>query len=219
MSQAPLQGLLEAHAQSGGLWDFGPELSRLLIQMWREVAKGEPVTAKKVDQIATALEVEREAADVFLRAVSERDEADNIIGCLGLSQKEYAHRFMVDGVQLWAWCAADTLFLPAMLSQSATVESVSPLNKEKIALTIHPNQIQEVHPSATAVSFPLIDPEDADMSSPEAIWGSFCHRIYFFASQEEGEQWAAQQGNIAVVSVEEAFAFTTALWAKVLVYV
>jgi alkylmercury lyase len=39
----------------------------------------------------------------------------------------------------------------------------------------------------------------------EAIWGTFCHHIFFFASREEAGRWAAGRDNIEILSVEEAY--------------
>ena len=58
--------------------------------------------------------------------------------------------------------------------------------------------------SGAVVSVRMIDPKDADMSAVSAIWSSFCHHIHFFASREEGEEWAASRSDIEIVSVDEA---------------
>lgn len=81
--------------RAGGLPpDFGPDRSRLLVQTYRALAKGRPLTKDRVDEIAASLGIANEEAHEFLKAVTERDAADNIIGVLGLSLNEdLVHRF------------------------------------------------------------------------------------------------------------------------------
>jgi hypothetical protein len=56
-----------------------------------------------------------------LRQVTERDAHDQIVGALGLSLQDHPHRLSVNGVSLSAWCADDTLFLPAILTRRSGV--------------------------------------------------------------------------------------------------
>src|ERR1700687_543963 len=52
------------------------------------------------------------------------DEVKRVIGFWGLTIVKMKHRFEVDGVQLYTWCAWDTLFLPELLGKSARVDSI-----------------------------------------------------------------------------------------------
>ncbi len=201
----------------GGLFDFGPDRSRLLIQVWRSLATGYPVTGERVDQIAADIGIAGDEADQFLRQMSERDADDNIVG-MGLSLNDHPHRFNVNGTQMSTWCAEDTLFLPAMLRQTATIVSESPLSKEKVRLTVSADEVEEASPTDAVVSIVVIDPDKADMSSAPAIWGTFCHHIFFFASREEAEQWAAGRDDIEILSLDEGFELGKQLWSKVLAY-
>ncbi len=204
--------------ESGALLDYGPDRSRLLLQILRSLAKGRPVTGEQVDQIAADIGIARDEADQFLRQMSERDTDDNIVGVMGLSLNDHPHRFDVNGTRMRTWCAEDTLFLPAMLKQTATVESESPLTKEKIRLTVSPQRVEESNPAGAVVSIVVMDPDKADMSSAQAIWGTFCHHIFFFASREEAEQWAAGRDDIEILSLDEGFELGKQFWSKVLAY-
>lgn len=98
--------------------DFGPDHSQLLIQVWRLLAKGSPVTGEQVDRIITDLGIPAEDGHQFLREVSERDAEDQIVGIIGLSlNDEWQHRFQVNGTSLRTWCAWDALFLPPCLTK------------------------------------------------------------------------------------------------------
>jgi alkylmercury lyase len=189
----------------GGPLDYGPDRSRLLVRVQRTLAQGRPVTNDEAGRLAAGIGVAQDEADRFLRTVTERDEADNIVGALGLSLNDHPHRVTVNGTQLSAWCAADTLFLPAVLQQSAAVESVSPFSGQTVRLSVSPHRVEAVSPAGAVVSMVVIDLDEADTNSVEAIWGIFCHQIYFFASREEGERWAAGRASIAILSVDEAY--------------
>jgi hypothetical protein len=86
MTNIDVAGLAKKMNRAGIPGDYGPDMSRLLHHMWREVAKGKPVTRWRVDEIVSALKVPEPKAEVFLREMAERNENDDIIGILGLSQ-------------------------------------------------------------------------------------------------------------------------------------
>jgi alkylmercury lyase len=194
--------------RDGGLLDYGPARSRLLIRVMRTLAQGRPVSGEQVDQIIEEVGITRDDAHGLLSQWAERDAGGGIAGILGLSLNETPHRLTVDGRRLFAWCAMDTLFLPAVLGQTATVESESPVTGAQVRLTVSPRRVEAVDPVGAVVSMVVVDPDAADASSVEAIWGTFCHRIFFFASEEEAERWAAGRDDrdaLELLSVDEAF--------------
>ncbi|MGH2532630.1 MAG: organomercurial lyase [Thermomicrobiales bacterium] len=209
---------LKRVTQDGGLLDYGPEHSRLLVRVIRTLARGRPVSNEEVDRIIAELGVAPSEADEFLRTWTERDADDRIVGAHGLSLNEFQHRFSVNGTQLSTWCAEDALFLPALLDQTATVESPSPISKQTVRLRVGPRGVEEVSPDGAVVSIVIVEPEAADMSSVEAIWGTFCHHIFFFASREEAEQWAANRDDIEILSVEEGYELGRLIASRLLAY-
>ncbi len=78
--------------------------------------------------------------------------------------------------------------------------------------------MEESSPAGAVISIVVTDPDKADMSSAPAIWGTFCHHIFFFASREEGEQWATGRDDIEILSLDEGFELGKQLWSKVLAY-
>ena len=78
--------------------------------------------------------------------------------------------------------------------------------------------MEEVDPAGAVVSMVIIDPEDANMGSVEAIWGIFCHHIFYFASCEEAERWAAGRDDIELLSVDEAYQLGRQLSSTFLTY-
>jgi alkylmercury lyase len=67
----------------------------------------------------------------------ETDEQGRIVGS-GLTLRPTPHRFALDGRQLYTWCALDTLILPVVLEQGATVESPGHGAGTTILLTVDP---------------------------------------------------------------------------------
>jgi alkylmercury lyase len=150
--------------------------------------------------------------------VAERDADNNVVGIMGLSLNDTPHRFYVNGTRMLTWCAGDALFVPAVLGRTATVESKSPVSGERVRLKVSPQGVEEVHPVRAVVSIVIVDPDEANMGSVEAIWGTFCHHIFFFASREEAERWAAGRDDIEILSVEEAYELGRLFSSRFLAY-
>jgi alkylmercury lyase len=206
-----------AHQLQERLLEYGADHLRLLVRVMRELAHGRPLTAEQVDGFLADLGIAPDAADQFLRQVTERDAQDQIVGALGLSLQVHPYRLVVDGVSLSAWCAEDTLFLPAILRQTVTIESLSPVSGRPIRLRVSPERVEEVSPAGALVSLVLVDPSREHVASVEAIWSAFCNYIHFFATQDEAERWATGTGrdDIAILSVEEGFAWQRPVWSAV----
>lgn len=208
-NQTPAAQALEKLIRSGGVLDYGPERSRLLLRILWSLGEGRPVSHKQVEQVSDDIGIGRDDAREFLSGVAEPGPDNTIVGTLGLSLNETSHHFTVNGKQLYTWCALDTLFLPALLDRPASIESESPVSKTKIRLTVGPLGVEAVDPPGAAVSIVLVDVDAAaEMNSVEAIWTAFCHHVFFFASRQEAEAWAASRANrdaIEIVSVGEAF--------------
>jgi alkylmercury lyase len=219
MNDARLQTMAQKMAE--GLLDYGPNRSRLLLRVMRRLAQGHPVMGTQVDEIVAELGLAQEESHQFLRKVTERNAEGQIVGIMGLSLNDYAHRLKVNGVTLSAWCAEDTLFLPIMLQQTAAIESPSPISKEKIRLTVSPDRVEAVNPPGAVVSIVVVDPTEESLASVEAIWMTFCNHIHFFTSRAEAEEWAAGKAapRIVILTVDEGFELGRQLWSKVLPYV
>jgi len=123
--------------------------------------------------------------------------ADALATALG--ELDPAHQYESGGQVLYAWCAWDTLFLPARLGQAAHVTSACPVTGELIRLAVTPDGITETsHPEAL-VSFLMPDgPFDS------GVIESFCHFVHFFASRRAGGQWAAGHPGTFLLTLGEA---------------
>jgi alkylmercury lyase len=120
-----------------------PALARMVV---RELAKGEPVVASALPEGANA---------AFARWPNvEYDDQRRVVAFSGLSLAPTSHRFTVAGRRLYTWCAWDTLFLPAVLDQSADVRSSCPITGAVVRLTVDPIGIRHAEPDVLGLSFP-----------------------------------------------------------------
>lgn len=189
-----------------GVLSYKPEQVRLLLRLLRTLAHGRPVAGPEIDAIAADLGWAPEAAYAFLLPLTERDAAGAVIGVLpGLSLGDHPHSFSANGQRMSAWCAEDTLFLPALLGQTASIESTSPLSREPVRLTVTPDGVRSVDPAEAVVSIPIVDPGDTTLGSVEAIWTTFCRQIHFFASREEARRWTGARNDVAILTPDEGY--------------
>jgi len=165
------------------LGDLDPAGQRLAIALYRLLAAGRPVAAADLAAAADLPESEVAGALDGWPAVFT-DSRGRITGFWGLAVTELspAHRYESGGRVLYAWCAWDTLFLPARLGQAARVTSACPVTGEPIELTVIPEGISGTSHPAVVVSF-LRPGRPFDSGVIE----SFCHFVHFFAGRQAGE--------------------------------
>ena len=168
----------------------------LFVVLLRELAKGRPVSrttlAKSLDWPAQQVNA------VLERTTStEYDSDGNIVGYV-LTLRETSHIFEIDGRRLYAWCALDTLMLPALIGQTARVTSHCAATGAPVSLTVSPNEIRDIAPTDAAVSL-VLPQETADIRQ------SFCCHVHFFASVVTAKDWASKHQGVEIVSVQDAF--------------
>ncbi len=187
---------------------LGEETKRLALELYRQLALGEPVRQESLaealgvpsEEIAALLEDEQLKGWVFY------DDEKSVIGFRGLAIRKMPHRFKVDGRTLYTWCALDSLFIPDLLGKPAKVESRDPHTGTAITLTVTPDGVESVEPAAAVMSILIGDPEVVK-TNPTKVMASFCHHIFFLESLETGAEWAAQHGEgTFLVTLDEAFA-------------
>lgn len=181
--------------------DFDESQQHIALSVYRQLAEGSPASPAA---IAARADVPLERVQELLRSWPGvfLDDDQSVIGFWGLTIHELSptHRIRLDGRELFAWCAWDTLFLPGILEARLDVQSDCPTTGETISLTVDPSGIVEIsHPDAV-VSFLLPNREfDADVIQ------SFCHFVYFFTSVEAGQSWTAQHPGTFLLSLHDAF--------------
>jgi alkylmercury lyase len=162
-----------------------PPRQRAAIALYRLLADGRPVARER----AAGLD---EHPGVFF------DDDGSIVGFWGMSLEPTAHHFTVDGRELYAWCAWDTLFLPELIGRAARIHSTCPTTGRPIELAVAPGRIVETTPSGAALSFlRREEPFDADTIR------TFCRFVHFFASAGAAAQWTAEQPGTFVLSLDD----------------
>lgn len=190
--------------QDDGVLGYKPEEVRLLLRVLKTQARGRPVTGPAIDAIAADLGWAPEPAHAFLRPLTERDAVDAIIGVLpGLSLGDHPHRFGVNGQRMAAWCAEDTLFLPALLGQTAMIESTSPLSGEPVRLTVGPQGIRSVNPPRGRGLDPDRRPRGHRPGVRRGDMDDVLPADPLLASGEEAAGWAAGRDDIAILTPDE----------------
>jgi len=189
---------------SEGYFKAFPSLSEeeqiVNVEVYRQLARGLPVSHVSV---AESLNMPFERVDEIIKSWPGEyyNEDNKIIGFWGLAIPEMPHRFEVDGIQLYTWCAWDSLFIPELIQKTANVESPDPITKEIIKFTVSPGGITDLHPLEAVMS--IVRPEYIKID--ENVITNFCHYVLFFASQASGEEWTASRDNTALMTMNDAF--------------
>jgi alkylmercury lyase len=173
---------------------------RIAIATYRVLARGVPAS---VTEIAAAINVPPHDVEERLGAWPAvfRDDEGRVVGFWGLTVTEMPpHELVAGDVKLWAWCAWDTLFLPARLGTVIQVRSVCPITNATVELRVAPDHVEGVTPDGVVVSF--LSPEGRFDGN---VITSFCHFIHFFASRRAGEQWIARHPGTFLLSLADAF--------------
>ena len=220
MKTNKLDEIAKSVRESGILPSFDPAESRLLIRLWRTLAAGHPLSDEQVNDIASTLEIAHDVAASVLRKTGERDDEGHIVGILGLSLEISSRRFHVNGQTLYTWCAWDTLLLPAMLGQTATVEASCEATEEKIRLTVTPERVEHADPSSAVISMVTASPTGSGLESAEDVQAVFCYFVHFFRSAETAAEWLSGKTHDGhILSVEEGHTLGKMVFHELLAYV
>lgn len=188
--------------------NFSPSLTeteqRLSLAIYKRFRLGEPASSSAL-ALTTGIartEVER-ALDSWPGVF--RNEAGDVMGHWGLSITQMAHSIRIDGRELWAWCAWDTLFLPLLMGVCAEVTSKDPVTGNSIRLSVTPAGVEGCETSLIVMS--CLIPDD---SMSRTLVSSFCCHIHFFESAKSAKQFTPRQ--LFLMTLEEAVLFAR-LWS------
>jgi alkylmercury lyase len=189
-----------AEALVGAFPNLDRAKRRVALATYRRLALGRPVPFGEIGLEAGVPENEVrrilvEWPGVFMAAESR------VVGFWGLAIPKMKHRFEVDGVELHAWCAWDTLFLPELLGKTARVVSACESSGELVRLTVSPEAVERREPSSPVVTF--VAPDASRFR--EDVIKSFCHYVHFFRAEEAGEAWIAKHPGTFLLTLDEAF--------------
>jgi alkylmercury lyase len=185
-----------ARQLADGLRGEHDALCRVLVRLQ---ALGHPVTPER---LATALQMTAEQVTEALASLAdlEVDSSGHVVGW-GLTFIPTPHRFLVQGLQFYTWCALDALTYPALLHVVASVESPCPVSGTPITLSVTPAGVHNLTPPGSVVS--LVIPEPG--SSCNGDRGSFCTQSLFFRSRRDALLWQASSKSAWLLSVTDAY--------------
>jgi len=198
-----LQTQPDIEALSGRLLRIFPALDptgqRLSLALYRELARGAPVSPSS---LADRVEMPAETVVRQLRNWPGvyYDGEQRVVGFWGLTIAPMPHRLRVDGRELYAWCAWDTLFLPALLGVTTEVESACRATGAPVRLTVTPHGVESAEPAGLSVSFLLPDAEAMNAN----VITSFCHYVHFFRSREAARSWLHEHPETFLLPLADA---------------
>lgn len=173
--------------------------ARLEILIYRALAQGQPVSAARLASLAN---VPVEITNIVFEQGKDRggewDDEGRLLGNV-LTLIPTQHRFRVNGNQLYTWCSLDAMHLPALLGQTAEVESTDPVTGEAIHLTIPPDSMPTYEPSETVLSIVLTGGDRSGPHSP------LCRQMHFFAKRDNAETWLIDHPDATIMTVEEVY--------------
>ena len=192
-----LDGLDGALAAAGP--DLGEEEQRLAVALFRVLARGDAVG---IDALAGATRLPAKQVERTVRSWSAvfRDEEDRVVGFSGLTIAEMPpHRIRHAGVDLYAWCAYDPLFIARIIGD-LDVATQDPVTGERITYRIGADgAITDASRPQAVLSFLRPDrPWDDDVIT------SFCHYVLHFAGPESARRWTADHPGTFTISLDDA---------------
>ena len=178
-----------------GLDDDGRSLAAAVLRL---LSAGEPVP---ILAAAAAARMPVSQAEPVLRSWPAVfwDDHGRVTGFWGLALAKMPHRIRHAGVDLYAWCAWDPLFLAYVIGD-LQVTTANPVTGEVITYHIGPDGvITGASPPGSVLSFLRPDqPWDDDVMT------TFCHYVLHFTGPASAERWTAAHPGTFVISPGEA---------------
>lgn len=179
---------------------FDATEQRVAVALYRMLGEGAPVA---ITRLAAALRMPEETIRTTLDCCAVfYDRTGAVVGFGGLTVVEMPpHTLIVNGRRLYTWCAWDSLFIPGILGKTAHLESLCPVTRSPVSMTVTPAGVRDLAPPTAVVSF-LTPNRRFDQN----VIDSFCHFVHFFQTPQAGEEWTSRHPGTFLLSVEEAFA-------------
>lgn len=144
-----------------------------------------------VNELALQAGIPEQQAQQYIEAMAKDgrlviDEQGDVVGSHGLSLLPTKHCLRIGGHDLFTWCAADAVGIPAALGVDATIHSNCFQCNEPIEITMSGGEVR-FSSHADARIWVVV----ADLNC--SIVGCTCPQINFFCSVEHFNQWSNGQ--------------------------
>ena len=195
--------------------EFSKEEARLIQAIYPALAEGQLLSAERVSASSgIPLRSVKTAFRTMRRAGADFDEDGSLIGNV-LTRRPTPHRFVVDGQELYAWCAVDTLFLPGLVGKTAEVESNCLATGEPIRLTISSSGIEVVEPAETVVTVTIPGVSAAcEPGQGKGGESASCQSMNFYVSRQAAESHLGPDADVAILEVETAWKLAHRVWVE-----
>lgn len=142
--------------------------------------------AMQVDEVLLTSPSGPESSQRTLDALVERGmavvEGDELVGIDGLSTRPTRHRMRLRGHDLFTWCAADAVGIPAALAEDADVATACPHCSAQVTVTIRTGAV-------------VADPNIVlwlPTGSCSHVVTQFCPDVNFFCNSDHLDKWRSQ---------------------------
>ena len=176
----------------------------LSLAIYRNLGRGMPVSQEKLSASTTLSTGE---IDVILKKwPGVFYEGGSIVGYWGLAIGEMPHQIQFEDRKLYGWCAWDTLFIPQILGEAATIFSRDQESKEQIVIRLDQNG--DLIEAESEIMVSMLIPDEERMM--EDLVSSFCHYIHFYKKEKNGIQWIDQHEKTFLISLDQAIELSQA---------
>jgi len=184
--------------------EFGGEMAELHKAILRSfVENGRPISDEEISAIIGSNDVE-----AALKALQEKDLAvlncsGKLVGSYPMTVEETPHKIKVNGHEINAMCALDSLGISPMFSKKVKIESKCHATGEPVYLEQDGSVIIDAKPSKD-VCFGII------WSSPTGCCAhSLCTEMVFLKDKETAEAWEKECSSREVYDLDEAIEFSS----------
>lgn len=168
-----------------------------LLPAFRLLAQGRPLA---VEEIARASGVTDERVSHAIAAARcGRDADGRIVDLYGLRLAPTLHRLEIGHKVLFSCCALWAHVIPKLVDATVRVESVDPVCREIVRLSLSPERVQSADPAESAGTLALATREAIDADVGEA----FCSHARHFVSHDSAQQFAAARPSRHPVTLAE----------------
>jgi alkylmercury lyase len=178
--------------------EFDEKDKRTAVAVVRLLASGEPAGVRAVAE-ATGLSDEHVERTLRSWPAVFRDNHDRVVGFWGLALSEMPHRIRHAGVDLFAWCAWDPLFLARVIGE-LEVATHDPATGELISYSIGADGTiaDPSHPDSVLSFLRPDQPWD------DNVMATFCHYVLQFSGPRSAQRWISERPGTFTITVDEA---------------
>lgn len=184
-----------------------PASARVRCEAFRELRTGRPAEPGTIAQrLGVPVEEVREALTALAdRGLAELDGSGRVAGVAGLSVRPTRHRLTLEGTELWTWCAADAVGIPAALQADARAVTSCPTCGRELRVEM-PGGVATAGPEAR-VWIPRAD-------RVASVMDEVCPEVNLFCDETHLGAWRTARGDPpgAARTVDEVQEIGKQLW-------